>query len=327
MKRMLSIFLTVALLVSLLSTTAFGENINEIQLSFTAPSVGDVISNDTLAAAVSSSVPNECFVRKIYTGIDVSELEGLTSDTYPAFETSKNDNIAKGTYTSQKYIAIITFESDNMTDATEVTFTGATGGKLFFGNSLFVYVAFTPTGNTSTGDTPPGDTSIGSTSTGNTSTGDTSYTPNNNTHDVYVTYQEGESSATIYSVEIVWESMEFTYTAASEGTWNPSTHTFTDKESASWSFANNKITVTNHSNANINTTFSYTPITSFSTVSGTFVDVDKKALPNATLALSSAVGSTREEAPSGDAFLSLSGELPSSLDTRTVCGTVTVTIN
>ena len=317
MKRMISIFLTAALLISLLSTTVFGENINEITFSLTTPSVGDVINNDTLATAFSSSVPNEYHVKKIYTGIDVSELEGLTFDTYQSFVTSKSENIANGTYTSQEYIAIIAIDSDNLTDATKVTFTGATGGKLFLENSLYVYVTFTPTGNTSTGDTPPSDTSTGS----------TSYTPNNNTHDVYVTYQEGESSATIYSVDIVWESMEFTYTSASEGTWNPSTHTFIDVEGASWSFANNKITVTNHSNADVNTSFSYTPITSFSTVSGTFVDVDKKALPNATLALSSAVGSTLDKAPSGTAYLSLTGELSSSLATKTICGTVTVTIN
>ena len=121
--------------------------------------------------------------------------------------------------------------------------------------------------------------------------------------------------------------MEFTYTAASEGTWDPSTHAFTDKESASWSFANNKITVTNHSNAEVKATFSYTSTTNYSAVKGVFVDVYKKPIPSATLTLNSAVGSAREAAPSGDAFLSLSGELPSSLDTRTVCGTVTVTIN
>ena len=327
MKRMISIFLTAALLISLLSTTVFGENINEITFSLTTPSVGDVINNDTLAAAFSSSVPNEYHVKKIYTGIDVSELEGLTFDTYQSFVTSKSENIANGTYTSQEYIAIIAIDSDNLTDATKVTFTGATGGKLFLENSLYVYVTFTPTGNTSAGDTPPGDTSTGSTSTGSTSTGNTSYTPSNNTHDVYVTYQEGESSATIYSVDIVWESMEFTYTAASEGTWNPSTHTFIDVEEASWSFANNKITVTNHSNADVNTSFSYTPAANFSAVSGAFVDVYKNAIHNATLTLSSAVGSTLDEAPSGTAYLSLTGELPLSLETQTVCGTVTVTIN
>lgn len=314
MKRMISIFLTAALLISLLSTTVFGETISEITLSFTAPSVGDSISKETLKSSLSfSSEPSEYAVQYIYTGITVPEIETLNSpELFSDFININEENIANGSYTSQEYIAIIAVESNNITDATEVTFNGATGGKLFFRNSLYVYVSFAPTGNTSASDTP---------------TGDSSYTPSNNSHDVYVTYQEGESSATIYSVDIVWESMEFTYTSASEGTWDPSTHAFTDKESASWSFANNKITVTNHSNAEVKATFSYTSTTNYSAVKGVFVDVYKKPIPSATLTLNSAVGSAREAAPSGDAFLSLSGELPSRLETKTVCGTVTVTIN
>ena len=317
MKKMISIFLTAALLISLLSTTVFGETISEITLSFTAPSVGDSISKETLKSSLSfSSEPSEYAVQYIYTGITVSEIETLNSpDLFSDFinnNENNEENIANGSYTSQEYIAIIAVESNNITDATEVTFNGATGGKLFFRNSLYVYVSFAPTGNTSASDTP---------------TGDSSYTPSNNSHDVYVTYQAGASSPTIYSVDIVWQSMEFTYTAASEGTWDPETHAYTNKQNASWSFANNRITVTNHSNAEVKATFSYTSATNYSAVNGTFVGVDNNALPNATLTLSSAVGSAREAAPCGDAFLSLSGELPSRLETKTVCGTVTVTIN
>ena len=121
--------------------------------------------------------------------------------------------------------------------------------------------------------------------------------------------------------------MEFTYTSASEGTWDPETHDYTNKQDASWSFVNNKITVTNHSNTEVNATFSYTPAANFDTVSGAFVDVYKNPIPSATLTLNSAVGSAQEAAPSDDVFLSLSGELPSRLETKTVCGTVTVTIN
>ena len=121
--------------------------------------------------------------------------------------------------------------------------------------------------------------------------------------------------------------MEFTYTAASEGTWDPEAHAYTDKQNASWSFENNKITATNHSNAEVKAKFTYTSATNFRAVNGAFVDVHKNAIDNATLTLNSAVGYAREAAPSGDAFLSLSGELPSSLETQTFCGTVTVTIN
>ena len=314
MKRILSILLAAALLISLLGTTVFGETISEITLSFTAPSVGDSISKETLKSSLSfSSEPSEYAVQHIYTGITVPEIKTLNSPgLFSDFINSNEENIANGSYTSQEYIAIIAVESNNITDATEVTFNGATGGKLFFRNSLYVYVSFAPTGNTSASDTP---------------TGDSSYTPSNNSRDVYVTYQEGASSPTIYSVDIVWQSMEFIYTAASKGTWDPETHAYTDKQNASWSFENNKITVTNHSNAEVKAKFTYTSATNYSAVNGTFVGVDNKALTNATLTLSSAVGSTRDKAPSGTAYLSLTGELPSRLETKTVCGTVTVTIN
>lgn len=317
MKRMISIFLTAALLISLLSTTVFGETISEITLSFTAPSVGDSISKETLKSSLSfSSEPSEYAVQYIYTGITVPEIETLNSSKLYSDFISKNEgNIATDTYTSQLYIAVISISLDSITDETKVAFSENNGDKLFYQNSLYVYVAFTPSDATG--------------SNNNTTDATTNITDANgsDSHDVYVTYQEGESSATIYSVDIVWESMEFTYTAASEGTWNPSTHTFIDVEGASWSFANNKITVTNHSNTAINATFSYAPAANFDTVSGAFVDSSGTALTNATLTLNSAVDSTREQAPSGTAFLSLSGELPSRLESKTVCGTVTVTIN
>lgn len=317
MKRMISIFLTAALLISLLSTTVFGETISEITLSFTAPSVGDSISKETLKSSLSfSSEPSEYAVQYIYTGITVPEIKALNSSKlYSTFTSNNEGNIATGTYTSQLYIAVISISLDSITDETRVAFSENNGDKLFYQNSLYVYVAFTP--NDATG------------SNNNTTDATTNITDANgsDSHDVYVTYQEGASSPTIYSVDIVWESMEFTYTAASKGTWNPSTHTFTDAGEASWSFANNKITVTNHSNADVNTSFSYTPAANFRAVNGAFVDVHKNAIHNATLTLNSAVGYAREAAPSGDAFLSLSGELPSSLATQTICGTVTVTIN
>ena len=42
--------------------------------------------------------------------------------------------------------------------------------------------------------------------------------------DVKGTYVSGGSTATVYSVDVVWGSMEFTYTDAFTGTWNPVTH-------------------------------------------------------------------------------------------------------
>lgn len=320
MKRMISIFLTAALLISLLSTTVFAGNGDKIEITLSLPSIGDTISTDKLT--LTTSLENaSCTVWKIYSGVTVNDVTAITSsDAFNEFNKANADNVANGIYAQKEYIATFFINSSNITQNSTLSVANLTSGKLFFRegdgiNSIYGYFAFTPNDATD--------------SNNNTTDATTNITDANgsDSHDVYVTYQEGASSPTIYSVDIVWESMEFTYTAASKGTWNPSTHTFTDVEGASWSFANNKITVTNHSNADVNTSFSYTPAANFRAVNGAFVDVHKNAITNATLTLRSAVGSTRDEAPSGTAYLSLTGELSSSLATQTICGTVTVTIN
>lgn len=322
MKRMISIFLTAALLISLLSTTVFAGNGDEIEITLSLPSVGDAISTDKLALTTSLDDAS-CLVLKIYSGVTVNDVTAITSsESFVSFCNNDANKVkeATDTYAQEEYVVLFSITSSNITQNSTLSVANLTSGKLFFRegdgiNSIYGYVAFTPSDATG--------------SNNNTTDATTSITDANgrDSHDVYVTYQEGASSPTIYSVDIVWQSMEFTYTAASEGTWDPEAHAYTDKQNASWSFENNKITVTNHSNAEVKAKFTYTSATNFRALNGAFVDVHKNAIDNATLTLSSAVGSAREAAPSGDAFLSLSGELPSSLETQTICGTVTVTIN
>ena len=320
MKRMISIFLTAALLISLLSTTVFAGNGDKIEITLSLPSIGDTISTDKLTLTTSLEDAS-CTVWKIYSGVTVNDVTAITSsDAFNEFNKANADNVANGIYAQKEYIATFFINSSNITQNSTLSVANLTSGKLFFRegdgiNSIYGYFAFTPNDATGTNK--------------NTTDATTNITDANgrDSHDVYVTYQAGTSSPTIYSVDIVWQSMEFTYTAASEGTWDPEAHAYTDKQNASWSFENNKITVTNHSNAEVKAKFTYTSATNYSAVNGTFVGVDNKALTNATLTLSSAVGSTRDKAPSGTAYLSLTGELPSRLETKTVCGTVTVTIN
>ena len=323
MKRMISIFLTAALLISLLGTTVFAGNGDEIEVTLSLPSIGENISAEDLALTTSLEDAS-CTVCKIYYDISVNDVTAITSsESFVSFcnnVANKDKEASNGTYTQEEYVVLFSITSSDITQNSTLSVVNLTSGKLFIKasadeNSIYGYFAFTPTDATG--------------SNNNTTDATTNITDANrsDSRNVYVTYQEGESSATIYSVDIVWESMEFTYTSASEGTWDPSTHTFIDVEEASWSFANNKITVTNHSNTAINATLSYTPAANFRAVSGAFVDVHKNAIHNATLTLNSAVGSAQEAAPSDDVFLSLSGELPSRLETKTVCGTVTVTIN
>ena len=83
------------------------------------------------------------------------------------------------------------------------------------------------------------------------------------------TYQAGGASTTVYSVNIIWDSLEFTYTAAGEDTWNPATHEYDGGSEASWSGSKN-ITVTNHSNAAVKATASYQAETGYESTTMTF---------------------------------------------------------
>lgn len=140
-------------------------------------------------------------------------------------------------------------------------------------------------------------------------------------HDVNATYQAGGSAATIYSVDVTWGSMGFTYTDAGAGTWNPNTHEYDGATAAAWSCPadDNKITLTNHSNTNVAATLSYAPGTSYNTINGIF--------SKGTISLATAVGTPSADAPTDDAMLTLTGILSSSITTSTKIGSVTVTLS
>ena len=66
-----------------------------------------------------------------------------------------------------------------------------------------------------------------------------------------------DTSVEVVSVDLSWQAMEFTYTPSSKGTWNPNTHSYDGGSEASWSSTSNQITVTNHSNVGITTSFAF----------------------------------------------------------------------
>ncbi|MBQ8862295.1 MAG: hypothetical protein IJ021_06105 [Clostridia bacterium] len=118
----------------------------------------------------------------------------------------------------------------------------------------------------------------------------------------------------VYSVEITWGSMEFTYTPK----WNPDTHTYVHSDSG-WSCEDgaNKITVANHSSAPIKVDLEYTAYEDAVTGS---LELENGA--NQTLSAATAISG----APSITATLNISGALPSTVTERKAIGTVTVTI-
>ena len=142
-------------------------------------------------------------------------------------------------------------------------------------------------------------------------------------HDVTATYttdSTGGAGGTVYSVDIAWGDMEFTYTAAA-GVWDPATHTITGADGGTWKVNNeggNQIKVTNHSNTAVTATFSYAAASGYEGISGSF---DKTSLDLAT-----AVGTEVSNAPKDSAALSLSGALDSATPASTKIGTITVTL-
>ena len=136
----------------------------------------------------------------------------------------------------------------------------------------------------------------------------------------YVAGSSGGAGATVYSVDIVWGDMAFTYTEEA-GVWNPATHETTGAGGGIWKATSpdgNKIKVTNHSNAAVTATFSYAAATGYDSISGSF---DK-----ATLNLATAVDTEVSNAPSDTAELTLTGALASTVTTSTKIGTITVTL-
>ncbi len=85
--------------------------------------------------------------------------------------------------------------------------------------------------------------------------------------DVKATYNSGADAGKIYSVDITWSGMSFTYTDA-DTKWNPQTHTYDPTSEPFWS--EGTITITNHSNAAVTATSSYTAEAGYEGISMTF---------------------------------------------------------
>lgn len=127
-------------------------------------------------------------------------------------------------------------------------------------------------------------------------------------------YVAGTTSTTIYSVDITWSDLDFTYHAPNEPVWDPETHTYSDSEDAYWD-GEGTITVTNHSNAIITATPAYDAEDAYSTAGMNF--------SAAKLLLDSAATNNAETV--GAITVTPSGSLEEFESTATI-GTVTVTI-
>ena len=133
-------------------------------------------------------------------------------------------------------------------------------------------------------------------------------------------YQAGTTADEKISVDIVWDAMDFTYTAPSQGTWNPATHAYEGQAAGGWSDNTPAITVKNHSNVALNATLGFTA--DVAGVIGTFTEASGTANDNI-LELATTVDTEVSNAPTATANFGISG---AAIDADKTLGTITVTI-
>ncbi len=95
---------------------------------------------------------------------------------------------------------------------------------------------------------------------------ETSTEAGSQSQDVYGTFVAGTKTSTIFTVDIEWSAMDFTYYEANEPVWDPETHTYSNVEEYGehWE-GEGTITVTNHSNTAIKAVSKYTGLEGYKT--------------------------------------------------------------
>ena len=153
------------------------------------------------------------------------------------------------------------------------------------------------------------------------SMGNLVYAVDDSSADIKATYQAGkENTATVYSVDVKWGSLQYTYSSGVTRSWDPTTLKYKETSgTSSWTCQEgaDKITVTNNSNADITASLAYDRTDS--NITGTFT--------NSKIGLKSAEGTNVGESPSGTTALSLNGALSDTTAVKKEIGKVTVTIS
>ena len=147
------------------------------------------------------------------------------------------------------------------------------------------------------------------------------YAAEDSSADIKATYQAGkENTDTVYSVDVKWGSLEYTYSSSVTKSWDPTTLKYKETSgTSSWTCQDgaDQITVTNNSNADITASLAYDKIDS--NITGTFT--------NSKIGLKSAEGTNVGESPSETTTLSLKGALSDTTAAKEEIGNVTVTIS
>lgn len=145
--------------------------------------------------------------------------------------------------------------------------------------------------------------------------------PASSSADIKATYQTGKvKNDAVYSVDIEWGDLAYTYNSGKIKTWNPTELKYEIKENTTptWSCAEgaDKIKVTNNSNVGVTAKLSYS--SEHTLVEGTF--------DHAKINLKSAEGTEAGKGPSGVATLALTGGMNESDSPASELGKVEITV-
>ncbi len=123
----------------------------------------------------------------------------------------------------------------------------------------------------------------------------------------------------VYSVDMKWDDMTFTYHEKSTRVWNPTDHTYSEKITGEWDKNTADILVTNHSNAGVKVGFVYQTAGN-TDLTGT-LDVTESTLK-------AGVENDYEHADNVTSKLTLSGK-PNETVSESGCkiGTITITVS
>ena len=153
------------------------------------------------------------------------------------------------------------------------------------------------------------------------SMGNLVYAVEDKSAEIKATYQAGkENKDTVYSVDVKWGSLEYTYSSGVTKSWDPTTLKYKETSgTSSWTCQKgaDQITVTNNSNADITASLAYAE--TVSNITGKFT--------NSKIGLKSAEGTSVGESPSETTTLSLEGALSDTTAEKKEIGNVTVTIS
>lgn len=78
--------------------------------------------------------------------------------------------------------------------------------------------------------------------------------------DVIAKYSASVNTPEVYSVDISWDSMTFTYTQNDTKNWDADNHSYVTETDGGWNKTTSSVKVTNHSNVAVDVSIEYTAI-------------------------------------------------------------------